>query len=262
MSPISIGTGLTTYYNPEEAAPAAPSPPGGVTTNLILWLEGDQLALSDGAAVSSWTDKSSAANHAVQATGSKQPAYRATGGPNSLPCVEFGGDDGLATGNTDLSSNKCTFYVVANVTGGATDQVILERSNNYNNVPEGFLFYRTSGNNVVYIGSKAPLFNDRTSVATLQSTFKLVSAVMDRTLSGESELLAYINGALIAAGGAVADQTTALGSTQPVYIGARATTSLFLVGKIACILMYNAAHDSTTHGTIRDALNTKYALGF
>lgn len=243
------------------APPSTPTPPGGVTTNLVLWLEGDQLALADGAAVSSWTDKSSVGNHATQATSTKQPTYRATGGPNSLPTVEFDGGDGLATGNVDLSSNKCSFYIVANVTSDATDHVLLERSTNYNSVQAGFICFRQAAN-TVYVGAKAPLLNDRTSTGNLQATHSLVSAVMDRDQVGVGELSAYLNGTAFPSGGNLADQTTALGSSQPIYVGARATTSLFLIGKITLVLVYNAAHDTTTRQAIQSAISTKYALGF
>lgn len=49
-------------------------------------------ALPDGHAVGTWSDAISGCDF-VQATGSKQPLYRATGGSNSRPAVEFDGND-------------------------------------------------------------------------------------------------------------------------------------------------------------------------
>lgn len=245
------------------APPGGSSPPGGVTTNLILWLEGDQLALSDGAAVSSWTDMSSVANHATQATSTKRPTYRATGGPNSKPCVEFDGGDGLVTGNLAFSGSTCSYYIVANVTVDATDQVLIERSVNYNTNGPGFISFRNAANKV-YSGIKGNAgLNDMTSVASLQSTPALVSVTIDRSLAGgtPNELMAYLNGT-VGTRGVNADNTDTFGSSHPLYIGARNQASLFLTGKISLILVYDAAHDTTTRQSIETAINTKYALGF
>jgi hypothetical protein len=239
---------------------ATGGPPGGITDGLILWLEGDQAGLADGASVSSWTDRSSAANHAVQATGTKQPTYRATGGPNSLPTVEFDGGDALATGNMTFAGQVGTYYVVVSVSVDGTDQIIIERSANYNTNAPGFLASRISTNKV-YCGHKGNAgLADKTSVANLQSTPMLVSCVMNRAASSD-ETMPYLNGTVFAAG-TNANNTDSLGSSHPLYIGSRATTSIFLTGKITLILVYDAAHDATTRGAIQTAINTKYNLGF
>lgn len=65
--------------------------PGGVTTDLALWLKGnDGLSLADGASVSSWTDQGRGSNARIQATG-QEPTYRdnVTKNVNFNPVVEF-----------------------------------------------------------------------------------------------------------------------------------------------------------------------------
>jgi hypothetical protein len=44
---------------------------------------------ADGAAIAQWNDLTPNARHLVQATGANQPIFRATGGPNNLPSVNF-----------------------------------------------------------------------------------------------------------------------------------------------------------------------------
>lgn len=58
-----------------------------------VWVA-DDLALADGAAVSSWVDRVQSANLA-QATGTKQPLYRATSALASQPAVDFDGVNDL-----------------------------------------------------------------------------------------------------------------------------------------------------------------------
>lgn len=67
----------------------------------------------DGVAVSSWNDASSGTRHATQATGTKQPIYRASeSGMNNKPTVDFDGtDDFLAT--TTWSISQPTTRVIA-----------------------------------------------------------------------------------------------------------------------------------------------------
>src|SRR5665213_57688 len=56
--------------------------------NLGAWYKADSLGLSDGTAVSSWSDSSSGAYTATQATGTKQPIFH-TAQVNGLPALQF-----------------------------------------------------------------------------------------------------------------------------------------------------------------------------
>lgn len=68
--------------------------PGGLgNTNLIVWLNaGKSSSITQSAgAVSQWSDLSGRNYHFSQATSARQPAYSATGGPNSRPAISFTG---------------------------------------------------------------------------------------------------------------------------------------------------------------------------
>lgn len=74
--------------------------PLSISWHTAFWAEDPNwTAPGDGNAVSQWDDASGNGRHATQATGSKQPIYRASAAAfNSQPVVEFDGtDDWLAT---------------------------------------------------------------------------------------------------------------------------------------------------------------------
>jgi hypothetical protein len=85
------------------------------------------LGLTDGAAVSTWPDEISTGD-LVQATGTKQPAYRTTGGPNSKPCIDFDGvSDSMAatiTSITQPASVVILFTFDTNPQSGTSQRVI------------------------------------------------------------------------------------------------------------------------------------------
>ena len=102
--------------------------PGGVgdATNNQLWLRADDLSLSDGAAVSTWSDVSgnslTASSSGVSA---EEPTFN-TNVINGFPSISFDGGDFLNLGNVaGLSltpgTDSWTFFIVYNV-AGATPQ--------------------------------------------------------------------------------------------------------------------------------------------
>lgn len=61
-----------------------------------MWFQADSLALSDGDPISTWTD-STGNGHDATAGGAQRPTYRASGGSNNEPYVEFDGSDDQMT---------------------------------------------------------------------------------------------------------------------------------------------------------------------
>lgn len=66
-------------------------------SNLVRWYKNDTLG-AVGSSISSWTDSSATADHAVQATGSKQPTVAA--GINGRKAASFDGGDVLTSAAT------------------------------------------------------------------------------------------------------------------------------------------------------------------
>lgn len=90
--------------------------PGGVgtSTNNVLWLDAEQLGLTDGDPVSTWGDVSGNGHDASQGVASNQPAYVASSSFNSKPSVKFDGNDSIATSAiSELNTDEITWFVVA-----------------------------------------------------------------------------------------------------------------------------------------------------
>jgi hypothetical protein len=96
-----------TRLRPRRSGIANPS----TIASLKVWLRAADLALADDAAVASWTDAASALAF-TQATGAKQPIYKATAF-NGGPCVRFDGtDDTLAVTSSLLQTTARTVIIV------------------------------------------------------------------------------------------------------------------------------------------------------
>lgn len=244
---------------PTTPAASAPSPPGGVTTDLLGWWEGDQLVLSDGASVASWTDASVNARHAVQATGANQPTYRATGGPNSKPCVEFDGSDELATPAFTPGNAAMTWYIVASA-NAAADYVFAEFSTNVNTPTTGALVYREAANTVAAIMKGDIGYSAFSTTAQVTTTPKLVTTIFDKSLATD-EATTWINSATAGSRGNNSNNTNTFNGSHSLFLARRNSGStLGLVGKLTIVLVYAGAHDGTTRGIIETAIIAKYAL--
>lgn len=90
--------------------------------NLKAWYRADQgITISTG--VSQWNDLSGNALHLTQATGSAQPTYGATSGPNSTPAVTFdGSDDYLSVSFTNVAQPYHIFAIMKTSTVATGNQ--------------------------------------------------------------------------------------------------------------------------------------------
>jgi len=110
--------GGTIAKNDYGEAPAQPDKISG----LKLWLKADAITgLSDGQAVSSWSDSSSNVHSAIQTDVNKKPIYK-TNIINGNPVVRFdGADDVLGlVDNTGVAMSNVTMFVVHKMSSGAT----------------------------------------------------------------------------------------------------------------------------------------------
>lgn len=81
---------------------------------LETWLDANTLGLANGAAVSSWTDRSGNGNHATQAIVASQPLFVTGGTLSGEPVVRFDGtDDSLALAGILNNSAARSIYFVA-----------------------------------------------------------------------------------------------------------------------------------------------------
>lgn len=113
---------VSASFAPEEVAGA-----------VACWVA-DDVALADGAAVSSWVDRIGSFD-AAQATGTKQPLYR-TSGIGGAPAVDFDGSDDILTVSNVLSTAASghVFVVVdADATATNFSHVVWSRTDIHDN---------------------------------------------------------------------------------------------------------------------------------
>ena len=104
--------------------------PGGVgnSSNLALWLDGEDITLSNGAAVSSWSDKSGNSNDFSAPVG-LEPVFASSSNINSMPGLTFSGSEYLSISTcADLDQKPFTWYTVYN-TANSSNQILLRSSN-------------------------------------------------------------------------------------------------------------------------------------
>lgn len=136
----------------------AQTAPGGISTNLDLWLKADAGVTESSGDVSAWDDQSTNTNHATQGTGSLQPGYVASV-LNYNPGFLFDGvDDYLGTA-LDISGTTLpdvTVFAVYRSLGaasgapwgeydGTADRLIHNHSGEDTNVGDGSGFEVVSG---------------------------------------------------------------------------------------------------------------------
>src|SRR5213080_33620 len=81
-------------------------------TGLVLWLPADQIqGIASGASLSAWTDSSTSASHATQASAASQPIF-VTNVQNALSAVSFGkAASQLLLSNTSLADTATVALV-------------------------------------------------------------------------------------------------------------------------------------------------------
>ena len=103
----------------------AQTAPGGVSTNLDLWLKADAGVTESSGAVSAWADQSTNSNNATQAGGTLQPLYVADG-LNFNPAFLFDGVDDYMDTALDINAGTApdaTIFAVYRTAGAAAGPV-------------------------------------------------------------------------------------------------------------------------------------------
>ena len=218
--------------------------PGGVgnSSSNLIWLDANQLGLTNSDPVSSWTDFSGNSNHATQGLGADQPTFL-TGQINGLPVVDFDGTSEHLDFGTHITSDAITILSVfqrdnTSVGGLVTLQnhAVLEKST------------------IVYAISDSPGATHTISKST--GSYSIFSM---RTTSGTGVNLNMTNGSTDV------DRTrNSLLNRGSSAVGARITdagaTGLYLDGQIAELIIYNSRLSVAERDIIIANLAAKYDL--
>jgi len=264
------GITLGTSFVGSTRVGSVPSGPGGIaTTNVKLWLKTDALGLSNGTAISSFTDSGPLAQHAVQATGSKQPVYT-TGGQNGKPYALFDSTDDVlrcaALTITDTAAIMVILVFASPVTGD--DGIIYEMTDADAGSTAGCIQGYRRGDDFFRLqlrgngGASAPqlLMAD----VALSSTPTYTTTTYDFSQAAGSEISFRRNGVDRTAFGTVVNgatnNTDAAFANQPLNIGNRGGA-----GGLACgIRLYEfiilKGTNTTERNTVESYLASKYGL--
>jgi hypothetical protein len=166
---------------------------------LELWLKADSLSLSDGAAVTTWTDSSGQAHHCTQSTSRNRPVFH-TSVINRLPGVLFDHVDdylncGHALNSTVIGASgvKWTTFVVVKTLSNST-QTVWSKFNykcTGGNCPDGAPDANTGRGPRFFLGKASDLD------PTLFSGSKLLAGIVSDRKDGSTGLV-YLAGADVA----------------------------------------------------------------
>jgi hypothetical protein len=259
------------HRRPQVYKPSTVTPPEAPQTisGLRLWLDASKITgLSDGAAVTSWSDSSGLGNDAAQATGTKQPSYQ-TNEVNGLPVVQFDGNsDDLAITNANAlsvlnaASGLTVFTVCAPSTVNANTRQLINWSTDGATNTNRFKYgQRLTGSGVWALSSR--ILNADTQInnegSATSTGYHILGAIMDYSANSATMRL---DGAVDATGAAgTAAGTTTAANSLALTIGSRADGAAeFWLGNIAEIITYDRTLTGGEIATIESYLTTKYAL--
>jgi hypothetical protein len=233
-------------------------------SGLKVWLQADSLGLSDGTAVSSWTDISGNGFNAAQATGGQQPVFK-TAIRNGKPIVRFDGTDDVL----GLSGSALGIF---NNIGGGTVFVVCSDTNNAAGAAGHYSVVfssGTTGNRIVLLtketvsqisskGKRLDADANIFSTATYSAGFHVLTANAD--WSGNSNQL-FVDGV-----GATATAYSGGGNTSAtnsVFAGVGANTAVganAFPGDIAEVLVFNRVLTATERNQVHGYLGSKYNI--
>lgn len=235
------------------SANVTPTPPSfrpSDVAGLALWYDATALTgYSNGASVGTWPDLSGNANNAIQATGTQQPTYVASG-INSKPCLNFDGvDDSLLSTNTVANSGSLYAYCVYKLNTSTPAQ--------YSSVIE-------YGNQLFVIQNRQPTyamagFNISYSAFTPSATYSTLPALASIFRNSSGTTGAEIKTSSLDS--LYSGSTGAISSPQKLSIARYASSGSYCVnGQFGEILFYTQNVSSADDTKIRNYLNAKWAI--
>jgi len=214
--------------------------------------------LANAAVVTQWSDTGGGARHATQATAAMQPTYR-TAGLNGLPSVRFDGGDFLSPATFDLTATAAiTIFAVASASTGGAHELILSTGSAWISDIGGFVIQRWN-DNAVNVGANGNVGASRwASAATLTTTPKVISAVLDFGQGGATEAQGWVDGTLSGASATATDNTGTFQNAIPRVGAYDAAGSFGLIGDIGEMLFYARALTTVERQQVETYLKTKW----
>jgi hypothetical protein len=236
-----------------SGAAVAQTGPGGVgesdgTSDLKVWLRADQLSLSDGTNVSSWSDASGYGNDVSQSTSANQPTFRESGGPSSGPAVAFdpSSSEEFLDGTFSKSDGVTLISLYSHQSGTVARGTILEVHDGNQNV-RNIIQARPDDNNLVYYDGANNLTGGSYSGGT--------SIIHTATHVG-TEVDMFKNGASIF----TSDSENGNGSTSDFRVGNDVTGGNGIDGVATEIIAFSKALNAAERTIVENYLSSKYGV--
>lgn len=196
---------------------------------------------SDSAYVVTFYDQTGNGYHMTQATGSKQPRIVNAGVYDGI--VRFDGtDDAMSTASVALSQPQMALFIDGVLPTESTTEIFMEASSNWNSNTYSFIFYTNTSRYEAGMNSGTATTQKVNWFALAMTTRKTLALLFDRTLTGTSEIRAWVEGSSIT-GNAITGYTNDMSgsfATRDQYVGGRAGTSLYSAPQMFTMVMYNA----------------------
>lgn len=244
-------TGINYDWTAEESDSGiiVVSTPGGLPpdsiSGLLRWYDADTLSLTDGDFVSSWTDKSSFANHAVQANSANKPIFKAAI-INGKNVVRFDGSNDYLSFSEILDTSGATahFFIVAKQNASGSRAIVGTRPSSGNN--GWVLRYQSATQLMYYHAGYSPnvTYNitDKFNLIEVQRNGLNITVGADGTLDTTQTVSGYSAGSL---------NETRIG-------GALSSLDTYMSGDIAEIIIYDHVLTTIERNNIINYLNGKY----
>ena len=235
---------------------SAQNGPGGVGTsaNNKLWLDANRGVSLTGASVTSWADQSGSANNAAPAVAAARPVL--TGNTvNGYPSITFDGlDDELrVTDNASLDLTSWQFYYVSRATVQKNYNAHFVKGNDSQ---ENYEMLSYSDGNL----HTPTYYTDGTRTFPSTAAGQLTTAgfnIFEYSYSAAVGRDVYKNNTSIHTDN---ENKTPAANNFDLYIGNERTTSRYLNGDIAELIIFNAPLNSTQRIIVNNYLAAKYNL--
>lgn len=225
-----------------------------------LWLDASQETYGDGDAVSTWTNRGSGANNATAGAGT-EPTFK-TGIMNGQPVVRFdGSNDFMSVASyapASTTAGQMSVWVVMTATSGSS-YAIAELTSNYNWANTFGLFRLAAGNVALRTHTSGSSFSTFETTGTVTTTPSVYVGTMDRSLS-TNEVTGYLNSTTASGTRPQNDNLSGDMSTDTLYLGARAGSSLRLAGDIAEIGFVKSVLSASDITSLTSYLGAKYGV--
>lgn len=250
--------------------------PGGVGTSAtnIIWLDASQLSLSNGDAVSSWTDISGNDNNFIQGTPANQPNFNSSG-MNSKATVTFNGSSDILISDhlgssaiSDLDTDVLTYFLVFQNTSTLptpTDEkygMVLASRSSANNIEWAFQLKRENASKIAFERYARKSGGAGFAISTsLEDVGYNQPNIVNGAWKSNDNITGLVNaGNSGTAAGANSSGFTHVGTYLGAALDATDVPVRYFEGEIAEIIVYSGELNTAQEKIIYNYLSAKYNL--